>query len=237
MNIEPIGYIESCYRDKFGTPRQSGLVSASVAKLRILPHIQPEFALQGLEEFSHLWLIWGFHKNENRRYHPKTHPPRLGGKSMGVFATRTPHRPNPLGLSLVEIDRIDTPELFLKGIDLISGTPIYDIKPYLPQTESYPEAKAGWPETVADQSIEVIFKPECLIFLRAWREQNPGVEIEKMIEQTISLDPRPVVYRGFEGLETAPYRQKHVFALFDLDIEFEFLETKRAQVQLVRPRI
>ena len=133
--MEPIGYIESCFKDKFGTPRQPGLVKKAWAKLKIRADLQPEESLQGLEGFSHVWLIWVFHQNKVSRYHAKVHPPRLGGKSMGLFATRTPHRPNPIGLSLVEIVRVEKDGIVVSGADLVDGTPILDIKPYLQEVE------------------------------------------------------------------------------------------------------
>ena len=106
MDVTPIGFLKSCYPDKFGTPRQPGLVSGARAELKLRSDLQPELALQGLEGFSHIWLIFIFHKNQSARYHAKVHPPRLKGEPIGLFATRTPHRPNPIGLSLVELVEI-----------------------------------------------------------------------------------------------------------------------------------
>ncbi|RYZ79837.1 MAG: tRNA (N6-threonylcarbamoyladenosine(37)-N6)-methyltransferase TrmO, partial [Proteobacteria bacterium] len=130
MQLTPIGTLESCYRDKFGTPRQPGLSPEAWSKLKIRADLQPAQALEGLEKFSHVWLIFEFHQNKTARYHAKVHPPRLGGESMGVFATRSPHRPNPLGLSLVKLVKIEGDCLFFAGADLVDGTPIFDIKPY-----------------------------------------------------------------------------------------------------------
>ncbi|HPI40119.1 MAG TPA: tRNA (N6-threonylcarbamoyladenosine(37)-N6)-methyltransferase TrmO [Pseudobdellovibrionaceae bacterium] len=237
MELEPLGFIESCYNEKFGTPRQSGLVTESEGHLQIFSKFQPELALEGLERFSHVWLIWGFHKNENLRYHPKVHPPRLSGQSIGVFATRSPHRPNPLGLSLVKLTRVEAPRLYFQGLDLIQGTPIYDIKPYLPELESQPRAQGGWVDHVQNNPITVTFSPESQAFLTDWSLRNNHKIIHGLIQQTIALDPRPLVYRGFEGEADSPYRQTHVFSLFDLDIEFEFLDKTQALVRLVRTKI
>lgn len=230
MNFEPIGYLESCYVDKFGTPRQPGLVPESWARLRLDRCWQPEQSLQGLEGFSHLWLVFVFHKNENGRFHAKVHPPRLGGASQGVFSTRSPHRPNPIGLSLVKIEKVESDGLILSGADLINGTPILDIKPYLPEIESHSDARAGWTTTVPAISREIRWSPkvqvEFLEWATAYVEQRVGEGLsvsglQGMIENSIALDPRPVVYRGQEGHESK-YRQEHAIRFFNIDVHFHF---------------
>ncbi|MBO9667194.1 MAG: tRNA (N6-threonylcarbamoyladenosine(37)-N6)-methyltransferase TrmO [Bdellovibrio sp.] len=220
--MEPIGFIESCFRDKFGTPRQPGLVKNAWARLKIRADLQPEEALQGLEGFSHVWLIWVFHQNKVARYHAKVHPPRMGGKSIGLFATRTPHRPNPIGLSLVEIVKVEKDGIIVSGADLVDGTPILDIKPYLPEVESIPDARTGWTSEVIKDPIQVEFSEKALDLLAQWQQRNPDKPLRAIIEDTLKLDPRPVVYRGYEGTDTAPYRNKHAVRLFDGDIHFEF---------------
>lgn len=219
--MEPIGYIESCYKDKFGTPRQPGLVKKALAKLKIRADLQPAEALQGLEGFSHVWLIWVFHQNKVARYHAKVHPPRLGGKSMGLFATRTPHRPNPIGLSLVELVSVEKDGIVVSGADLVDGTPILDIKPYLPEVEAIPEARTGWPAEVIKDPIHVEFTEQAQTLLQQWQERNPDKALREIIEETLKLDPRPVVYRGYEE-KNSPYRSEHAVRLFDGDIHFKF---------------
>jgi tRNA-Thr(GGU) m(6)t(6)A37 methyltransferase TsaA len=219
--MEPIGYIESCFKDKFGTPRQPGLVKKAVARLRIRPDLQPAEALQGLEGFSHIWLIWIFHQNKVARYHSKVHPPRLGGKSMGLFATRTPHRPNPIGLSLVELIQVEKDGILVSGADLVDGTPILDIKPYLPEIEAKPEAVTGWPAEINKPEITVQFSDKSEKILAYWQDKNPDKFLREIIEETLKLDPRPVVYRGYESSES-PYRSAHAVRLFDGDIQFKF---------------
>lgn len=219
--MEPIGLIESCYRDKFGTPRQPGLVPTAWARLRIRADLQPEQALQGLEGFSHLWLIWVFHQNKVSHYHAKVHPPRMGGNSIGLFATRTPHRPNPIGLSLVEIVKIEKDCVIVAGADLVDGTPILDIKPYLPTIESKPDARTGWTGEVAEKSIEVQFSDKAENILQAWQSCRPEQALRKLIVDTLQLDPRPVVYRGYENQES-PYRSSHAVRLFEGDVHFKF---------------
>lgn len=230
MNFEPIGFLESCYVDKFGTPRQPGLVPESWAKLRLERRWQPEQSLQGLEGFSHLWLVFVFHKNENERFHAKVHPPRLGGESQGVFSTRSPHRPNPIGLSLVKIEKIESDALILSGADLIDGTPILDIKPYLPEIESHPEARAGWTAAVPTISRDVRWSSEAQSEFLAWapayvqQRHGEGLSVsglQSMIENSIALDPRPVVYRGQDG-KGAKYRQDHAIRFFNIDVQFHF---------------
>jgi putative methyltransferase, YaeB/AF_0241 family len=227
--MNPIGHIESCYKDKFGTPRQPGLVSKSWARLKIRPDLQPEQALEGLEGFSHVWLIWVFHQNKVSKYHAKVHPPRLGGKSMGLFATRTPHRPNPIGLSLVEIVKVEKDGIIVAGADLVDGTPILDIKPYLPEVESIPEARVGWTSEVQKDPIEIQFNEHAEKLLQGWVQRNPDKHLRELIVETLELDPRPVVYRGYEG-EKSPYRESHAVRLFDGDIHFKFVSPQVVEV-------
>jgi tRNA-Thr(GGU) m(6)t(6)A37 methyltransferase TsaA len=231
MEFEPIGFIKSCFPDKFGTPRQPGLVRGALAELKLRADLQPELALQGLEGFSHLWLIFVFHKNQSARYHAKVHPPRLEGESTGLFSTRTPHRPNPIGLSLVEIVEIRGDTLILQGVDLIDGTPILDIKPYLPEIESKPQARTGWTSEAEVPSITVSFSEEAEKTLRIWQGKNfkNSEPIQQQIEELLKLDPRPVVYRGFEG-QKSPYRQEHRVRFYNSDIHFEFTSPQHVSV-------
>jgi len=231
FSIVPIGFIKTCYPDKFGVPRQPGLVKHTISELEILPEWQPEFAIQGLEGYSHIWISFIFHMNTNAKYHPKVHPPRLGGKSMGVFATRSPHRPNPLGLSLCEIYKIEENKIYLYGVDLVDGTPIVDIKPYLPQFESLPQARGGWAvdSTNDVRSIAVEFSVDAKAVLEQWMIRTGRKELEIVIKEVIQQDPRPLVYRGFENKES-PYRNEHAFRLYDGDVQFQFVEENLARV-------
>lgn len=219
--MEPIGYLESCFKDKFGTPRQPGLVKKAWAQLKIRADLQPEESLQGLEGFSHVWLLWVFHQNKVARFHAKVHPPRLGGKSMGLFATRSPHRPNPVGLSLVELIRVEKDGIVVAGADLVDGTPILDIKPYLPEVESIPHARTGWPQEVIRETIQVEFTDHAQILMNAWQARHPDRSLREIVVETLQLDPRPVVYRGYEA-GNSPYRSEHAVRLFDGDIHFKF---------------
>lgn len=227
--FQPIGFLKSCYPDKFGVPRQSGLVSQTYSELQLRPDIQPELALQGLEGYSHVWLQFVFHLNKHARYHAKVHPPRLEGETVGLFATRSPHRPNPIGLSLVELIEIKNATLILAGADLVDGTPILDVKPYLPSVESKPEARSGWSGQVEKAEVSVNFLPAALEILQTWMQRIQRPELQIVITELIQQDPRPVVYRGFED-GSSPYRNKHAFRLYDGDIHFEFTSPTQAQV-------
>lgn len=221
LTLKPVAYVESCYRDRFAVPRQPLLVEDAWAFLRFENHVQPEISLQGLEGYSHLWVIFGFHLNNVSRFHAKVHPPRLQGESMGLFATRTPHRPNPLGLSLVAIKRITSSGIEIMGADLADGTPVYDVKPYLPEVEAQPMAMGGWSSRVEKPSITVRFATEELqkrIFQWGQRLQQPN--IIRLIEQTLAQDPRPQVYKELgKG-----YKENHAFRLFDGDIHFKMID-------------
>ena len=166
-NMKIIARIYNDFEEKFGIPRQSGILDGFLSRIVFEPEYRVREALRGIEDFSHLWLIWNFSEAERDTWSPTVRPPRLGGnKRMGVFATRAPYRPNPIGLSsvrLVEVrDSKDGPVLIVSGADMMSGTPIYDIKPYLAYTDSHPEASSGFAAEVFDYSLRVEFPQELL---------------------------------------------------------------------------
>lgn len=229
FQVRPIGYLKSCYKDKFGTPRQSGLVQEARSQLQILPEYQPLEALQGLEGFSHVWLVWWFHQNKVSRYHAKVHPPRLEGKTMGLFATRTPHRPNPIGLSLVKLEAIEGDTLILAGADLVEGTPILDVKPYLPMYESIPQAQVGWVSEVAEVRFEISWSEAAMKALEVLKAQDAAIEYKNVIEKTIQLDPRPVVYRGEEE-SGGVYRSDYACRIGLADVHFRYLSKNQVDV-------
>ena len=228
-HFKPIGIVRSCYPDKFGTPRQSGLVPPAHGFLEISSSLQPEFSLDGLNKFSHLWVIFIFHKNTENHFHSKVHPPRLGGKNIGVFATRSPHRPNPIGLSLVEIISVEKKGVWVSGVDLIDGTPILDIKPYLKDTEAKLEARS---ELVYENDCKprVTWSVDALKFLMG---QPQAPHLKELIEQTLKLDPRPLIYKGYEGV-ASPYREVHTVRFHDLDVHFRFISKELIQIEKVR---
>lgn len=184
-----IAYIENDFTAKFAIPRQSGLVDSVISRIVFTPEYRNETALRGIEGYSHLWLLWVFSQAIRKHWSPTVLPPRLGGKTrMGVFATRSPFRPNPIGLSSVRLHGIDLhspdgPVLYVAGADLMDGTPILDIKPYLAYTDSHPDAKGGFSDPVRDYALEVQFPPALLA-------QVP----EHLRESAVAIlaqDPRP----------------------------------------------
>ena len=194
LSMTVVARIRSDFPTKFGIPRQSGLVEALKASVIFEPEYRNPDALRGLEGFSHLWLIWQFSEAVREDWSPTVRPPRLGGNAaMGVFATRSPFRPNPIGLSCVRLERIEhgTPEgsvLHVAGADLMDGTPIYDVKPYLPYADCHPEATGGFAAGVQDYALKVEIPDEWLsVVPEDKREALRGV---------LAQDPRPGYRRG-----------------------------------------
>lgn len=190
MLISPIAYIQTEFSEKFGVPRQSGLAGSLRGIIVFEPEYRNPDAVRGLEGFSHLWLIWGFSANRHDDWQPTVRPPRMGGNErMGVFATRSPYRPNQLGLSCVEIDGIDmdcpdAPRIYVRGADLMDGTPIYDIKPYIRYADSHPDAVCGYVDDLEERCLEVVI-PEDIVM-----EMKDKCALDALME-TLSLDPRP----------------------------------------------
>ena len=189
-----IAHIESDFKEKFGIPRQSGLVPQTRARIVFEKEYRVADALRGIEGYSHLWLIWSFSKAERDTWSPTVRPPRLGGNTrMGVFATRSPFRPNAIGLSCVAIDRVEKdpelgPVIWVRGADLMNGTPIFDIKPYLPYADSYPDAKGGFAFGPGEDTVQVDCPQELLALLP---EGKRGALID-----VLAQDPRPGYQRG-----------------------------------------
>ena len=187
--MKVIGHIHTDFTSKFGIPRQSGLVPELKGVITFEPEFRNPEAFRGLEEFSHIWILWKFSKSEKEHWSATVKPPRLGGKKrMGVFATRSPYRPNDIGLSSVKLEKISFdekygPMLHVAGADLLDGTPIYDIKPYIAYTDSHPEATEGFAGNVKGKELQVDFPAELLNELPA--------EKQKAIVGVLAQDPRP----------------------------------------------
>lgn len=193
-HIDPIGIIHSPYSEKFAVPRQPNLVTAGYGELHLLAPYNDPNSVKGLEQFSHLWLLFQFHHIDQNKWRLTVRPPRLGGnKTLGVFATRSPFRPNHIGLSAVELKDIviKNKQVILKlgSLDLVDGTPIIDIKPYLPYCDSYPDATAGYAQTTPEKKLHVVFSNEAQRFLISQKQNYP--ELADLITQVISQDPRP----------------------------------------------
>ena len=190
MLIAPIAYIHTEFSEKFGVPRQSGLAGSLRGTIVFEPEYRNPDAVRGLEGFSHLWLIWGFSANRHEQWQPTVRPPRMGGNDrMGVFATRSPYRPNQIGLSCVEIDHVDlechdAPKIYVRGADLIGGTPIYDIKPYIKYADSHPEAVCGYVDNLQERRLEVQIPEEFAMLFE-------DASVYEALKETLSLDPRP----------------------------------------------
>lgn len=204
MELKVIAYARNGHTDKFGIPRQSREESPILTRIVFEPEYNVQEALRGIEGFSHLWLLWGFsevqsdHAQGTKDWSPTVRPPRLGGnKRMGVFATRSPFRPNPIGLSsvkLIEVRRDQVPstkdgrmELIVSGADVLDGTPIYDIKPYLSFSDSHPEAQNGFAEETKDYGLEVRFGED----LTAQNLDKTSIKLLRDIEYILAQDPRP----------------------------------------------
>ena len=203
VEMKVIARVRSDFPSKFGIPRQSGLVPELAARIVMEPEYRVAEAFRGLEEYSHIWLVWEFSAAPREDWSPTVRPPRLGGNTrVGVFASRSPFRPNPIGLSCVALDRIEMhpqegPVLYIKGADLLDGTPIYDIKPYLPYTDAYPDAKGGFSFQQKNGTLEVSFPPQLL-------DQIPAAQ-QKALLAVLAQDPRPAYQHQPNRIYGMPY--------------------------------
>jgi len=228
LTLTPIAFTQSCFKDKFGVPRQPGLTRHAHAELVIEPPFDREDAFRGLESASHLWLTFQFHEAVRAEWRPVVRPPRLGGnKKIGVFASRSPFRPNSLGLSVVRNEGLARREdgrlvLRIRDHDLIEGTPILDIKPYLPFADSVPEASLGWAESAPTERLDVCFSKEAKAQLNELPESDYP-DLRALIEDVVAFDPRPSFRRGRD--EDRVYGAH----LYDLNVRFQFItnEAKR----------
>ena len=216
MTIKPIAHIHCDYKTKFGIPRQSGLVESVTAKIVFLPEYRNPDAFRGIDGYSHLWLLWQFSEAVRDGWSPTVRPPRLGGnKRMGVFATRSPFRPNPIGLSSVKIVSFEPntpkgPIIEIAGADLLDGTPIYDIKPYLAYTDSHPEALSGFALTDCAPKFEVQISDELLAKIPEAHRQG--------VIDILAEDPRP-------GYQDDPSRS-YVLEYANFEVTFQAADNK-----------
>ncbi len=224
--ISPIAYIHTDLPTKFGCPRQSGLVSSLEARIVFEPLYRDPVALRGMDGFTHLWLIWGFSENKRNSWASTVKPPRLGGNTrMGVFATRSPYRPNGLGLSSVKLERMEQDDklgtiLVVTGADLMDGTPIYDIKPYLPFTDSHPEAKGGFADSHLEDTLEVVFPEQWLAMIPADKREG--------LYGILSQDPRPQYIDDPDRV--------FGFNFLNMDVRFKVQETVLTVVEIEKLR-
>ena len=200
LTFNPIGVIHSPWKEKFAVPRQPGLVSEAWGELALYPDYS-HHTIRGLEGFSFIWIIFVFHQTMDKGWHSLVRPPRLGGnEKVGIFASRSTYRPNPIGMSLVELIGIKICQqqvrLQLASLDLVEGTPVLDIKPYLPYAEAKPEAKAGYAQSSPSADMPVIFTQQAQQQLHQVESQYP--RLRKLIVQVLAQDPRPAYRRNEE---------------------------------------
>lgn len=217
--LQTIGLIHSPFREKFGIPRQPGLVTEARARLELLPPFDRDETLTGIEGFSHLWLVFVFHANAAQGWQPTVRPPRLGGNQrVGVFASRSSFRPNPLGLSVVELEGFSREKgrlfLHLKGIDLLDGTPVLDIKPYLPYADAIPQARAGYASEPPAGGLAVQFSPAADSACERLEARYPHLRL--LITQLLGSDPRPAYRSGSNGDRVFGMR------LYDFDLRWNY---------------
>lgn len=217
--MEPIGIIRSPFREKFAVPRQGGLAPAAIARLELLAPYDDDAAVEGLRAFSHLWVIFVFHQHLGQGWHATVRPPRLGGNArVGVFASRSSFRPNPLGLSVVELRGIRRERgrlsLELGAIDMVDGTPVLDIKPYVAYADSIPQAACGFAESPPEARLAVTFSADATAAVAERAETYP--QLAQLIEQVLQADPRPA-YRRDRADEA---QRRYGARLLDFDLRW-----------------
>ena len=231
MQINPIGIIHSGYKEKFGIPRQPGLAKSMLSKLELYPDYATEEIVRGLEECSHIWLVFIFSACVGKGWHPTVRPPRLGGnKRLGVFATRSPFRPNPIGLSAVKLEKIETHKgkvsLLLSGADLLDQTPIIDIKPYIPYSDSISDAYCHFAEAFTPLSLPINFSDtantQCAIAAKAL-----GIDLRNELSEILSCDPRPAYQKASD--------REYGIQLYDYNIRWSIVENSHIQVISIEP--
>lgn len=221
--FEPVGIVHSCFKDKFGVPRQPGLVPAARGSIELLPAYARAEALRGLEGFSHLWLTFVFHQVKREAWKPTVRPPRLGGNTrLGVFASRSPERPNPLGLSVVKLDAVVTDaqgiRLHISNLDMIDGTPVLDIKPYVSYADCIEQARCGYAPTAPEPALTVEFTDATQQRLLQLAEQYP--DFTDLITQVLQQDPRPAYRADAESQRVFGIR------LYEFDVKWQVSERR-----------
>ena len=226
--ISPIGVMRSCFKDKFGVPRQPGMVSAAKGVIELSSEYGRPEAVRGLEEFSHIWVLFWFHQAQREQWKPTVRPPRLGGNQrLGVFSTRSPFRPNPIGMSVVELERVELGQgkvrLHVKGLDLIDETPVIDIKPYLTYVDAVPTAQAGFAGE-APRHLKIEFLPEAQEQCIRYQQFYP--DLYELICQSLALDPRPAY--------SADEDRVYGIRLYDFDVRWQVRQESVLVLKLLK---
>lgn len=230
FEFQPIGIMHSCFKQRFGTPKQARRTPAARGRIEFYPPYDREEAFVGLDGFSHLWVLFMFHENAGNQVRLSVQPPHADGESYGLWATRSPNRPSGIGQSLVELERIETVKgkvrLHVKGIDLIEGTPIIDIKPYLPYVDAIPDARSAFLSKTPQPAFEVVFSEPAERHLTELEGHYP--DLRQLIIEVLQYGPRPLELRN-----TA----QHSFSmpLYDLSLHFEILDEAHIKVTDVAP--
>lgn len=218
--LKPIGLIRSVFDHRFGTPRQGALAPHSHATFELAPVWREKGVFIALEGFSHVWLISFFHQNKSLNNPSKVHPPRLLGETVGVFASRSPHRPNSMGLTLAKLERVEGDKLWLSGVDLVDGTPILDIKPYLAEADRPAEFTCGWADALVPSEIHCVFNEDAgrdLDTLCKSGQIESSERFRSLVLEVLSLDPRPLSYR-------ARINERFAIVLGGMDVHARFLD-------------
>ena len=234
FNVSAIGTVTSPYKEKFAIPRQPGLVTAAKGYIELATNLDSEAMVQGLEGYSHIWVLFMFHQNLAHGWKAKVKPPRLGGnKKIGVLATRSTFRPNGIGMSVLPIDKVETVRLnnnqmqtriYVSGLDLLDGTPVIDIKPYIPYSDSLTDATAGFAEQAPEAKLSVYFSESAQQVLT-----NTAPSLKTLIEQVLAQDPRPA-YR-----QNKPDENTYGMRLHDLNITWQCSSLNKVQVLAITP--
>ena len=235
MQINPIGTIQTCFTEKFGVPRQSLMVNEARGLIKFNPECSHPDTVLHLEEFSHLWVVYLFHKNQNTNHPEKwtntIQPPRIDApKKVGVYASRSPHRPNPIGLSVVKLEKIniinDEVQIEVSGVDILDGSPVLDIKPYVPYADSIPGATNGWIKNEITR-YQVQFSEEAEMVLS-------GTPHKKLISEILEWDPRPRSQREQTPMEAvSSIGKKFAFRFMDYDIHWTITENSTLTVNKI----
>lgn len=236
-HFEPIGIIQSDFKEKLGVPRQSGMVKSARAIIRLHPDPDYKTALKQLETFSHIWVVFIFHQSLNKKWTPTIRPPRLDApERVGVLASRSPHRPNPIGISVVKLEKIDLnktsgAELHISGGDLLDETPVLDIKPYIPYADSIPTANGGWAGTTIPR-YPVSFSEESLRAIEHHSVDHPN--LKELLTEMLEWDPRPTPQRATMPIEDPAHQGKEFcFRLLNFDVQYQIKDSGFFVIKLV----
>lgn len=206
MNIEPVGYIKTDFTSKFGIPRQSGRIKGNIGEIIFKKPYNSYDYIKGIEQFSHLWIIWGFSENENKEKHATVRPPRLGGnKRIGVFASRSPFRPNNLALSCVKLVKINRTgndySLIIDGADMLNGSPVFDIKPYIKYTDSVSQAKSGFAQDAEHHRLTITSGAKLLDILPQEKRETLAAVLQDDPRPSYHNDPKRIYGFEYSGYE------------------------------------